>query len=87
MATTSPDGQVRVQLDIARALEQIGDETAMRGMLPMLQELLERDVPKTRSCWPATMCAVPTPCCTHLKAAYPFFAYRRCANIWPWWST
>lgn len=46
MATTSPDGQVRVQLDIARSLEQIGDEAAMRGMLPMLQELLERDVPK-----------------------------------------
>ena len=46
MATTSPDGQIRVQLDIARALEQIGDEAAMRGMLPMLQELLERDVPK-----------------------------------------
>jgi HPt (histidine-containing phosphotransfer) domain-containing protein len=46
MATTSPDGQVRVQLDIARALEQIGDEAAMRGMLPMLQELLERDVPE-----------------------------------------
>ena len=46
MATASPDGQVRVQLDIARALEQIGDEAAMRGMLPMLQELLKRDVPK-----------------------------------------
>ncbi len=46
MATTSSGGQVRIHLDIARALEQIGDETAMRGMLPMLQELLDRDVPK-----------------------------------------
>ena len=45
MVTTSPNGQVWVQLDIARALAQIGDEAAMRGMLPMLQELLERDIP------------------------------------------
>jgi HPt (histidine-containing phosphotransfer) domain-containing protein len=46
MATASPDGQVQVHLDTTRALEQIGDEAAMRSMLPMLQELLERDVPK-----------------------------------------
>ena len=45
MVTTSPNGQVWVQLDIARALEHIGDEVAMQGMLSMLRELLERDVP------------------------------------------
>ena len=46
MATTSPGGHVWVYLDIARALEQIGDTTALRGMLPMLQDLLERDIPQ-----------------------------------------
>jgi HPt (histidine-containing phosphotransfer) domain-containing protein len=45
MSTTLPQGQVLVHLDIARALEQIGDEQALRGMLPMLQEMLERDLP------------------------------------------
>lgn len=45
MSTTLPQGQVLVHLDIARALEQIGDEEALRGMLPMLQEMLERDLP------------------------------------------
>jgi len=46
MSTTSPGVPVLVHLDIARALEQIGDEQALRGMLPMLQELLERDLPQ-----------------------------------------
>lgn len=45
MSTTSPPGQVLVHLDIARSLEQIGDEGALRGMLPMLQEMLDRDLP------------------------------------------
>jgi HPt (histidine-containing phosphotransfer) domain-containing protein len=44
MSTTSPQGQVLVHLDIARALQQIGDDEALRGMLPMLQEMLERDL-------------------------------------------
>lgn len=46
METTWRGGHVWVYLDIARALEQIGDATALRGMLPMLQDLLERDIPK-----------------------------------------
>ena len=46
MSTTSPQGQVWEFLDVARALEQIGDEQALRGMLPMLQELLDRDLPQ-----------------------------------------
>jgi HPt (histidine-containing phosphotransfer) domain-containing protein len=46
MSTTSPDGQGWICLDIARALEQIGDLQALRGMLPMLQDLLDRDVPQ-----------------------------------------
>lgn len=45
MSMISPQGQSLVYLDIARALQQIGDEDALRGMLPMLQEMLERDLP------------------------------------------
>ena len=33
-------------LDIALALEQIGDASAMQGMLSMLEESLARDVPR-----------------------------------------
>lgn len=46
MSSTAPTGQTGAYLDIARALEQIGDADAMRSMLPMLQELLDRDVPE-----------------------------------------
>jgi HPt (histidine-containing phosphotransfer) domain-containing protein len=46
MSSTAPTGQTGAYLDIARALEQIGDAEAMRSMLPMLQELLDRDVPE-----------------------------------------
>lgn len=46
MSTTSPPSQTWVYLDIARAVEQIGSVEALRSMLPMLQELLERDLPQ-----------------------------------------
>lgn len=46
MSTLSAGGHAWVYLDPARALEQIGDEGAVRSMLPMLQELLERDLPQ-----------------------------------------
>ena len=46
MSMISADGQPWVCLDPQRALEQIGDEQAMRSMLPMLLELLERDLPQ-----------------------------------------
>ncbi|MEO7105766.1 MAG: Hpt domain-containing protein [Rhodoferax sp.] len=45
MSITSSQGKALVQLDIARGLEQIGSEAALRNMLPMLQEMLERDLP------------------------------------------
>nr|WP_295771524.1 Hpt domain-containing protein [Rhodoferax sp.] len=73
MATTSPDGQVRVQLDIARALEQIGDEAAMRGMLPMLQELLERDVPKITQLLANNDVRGANPLLHSLKGCLPIF--------------
>lgn len=44
MSTTLPDGHAWVYLDTARALGQIGDLQALRGMLPLVEELLERDV-------------------------------------------
>lgn len=46
MPTTSSHGQAWVYLDIARALEQIGSQEMLRSMLPMLQELLDRDLPQ-----------------------------------------
>ena len=46
MSQSSPGGPAWVHLDIERALEQIGDEQALKGMLPMLQDMLERDLPQ-----------------------------------------
>lgn len=73
MATTSPEGQVRVHLDIARALEQIGDESAMRGMLPMLQELLERDLPKITQLLADQDARGANPLLHSLKGCLPIF--------------
>jgi len=46
MSTTSPPAPEWTYLDIARAVEQVGDVQTLRSMLPMLQELLESDLPK-----------------------------------------
>jgi len=46
MLSTPPDGNTLKYLDIPRALAMVGGVQALRGMLPMLQELLERDVPQ-----------------------------------------
>lgn len=46
MLSTSPDGDSLMYLDVQRALRQVGNVEALRNMLPMLQELLERDVPQ-----------------------------------------
>lgn len=35
-----------VYLDVPRAIEQLGDAQTLRNMLPMLLEMLERDVPR-----------------------------------------
>jgi HPt (histidine-containing phosphotransfer) domain-containing protein len=44
---TQLDGEFAAQyLDVALALEQIGDAQAMQGMLSMLEESLARDVPR-----------------------------------------
>jgi len=44
MTTSSLDGQEPSFLDVDRALEQIGDVSALHEMLDMLQDSLDRDV-------------------------------------------
>lgn len=46
MSITAATGSPWIYLDEARAVEQVGDVSTLRAMLPMLQELLERDVPE-----------------------------------------
>ena len=73
MSKTSPEGQVRVYLDIARALEQIGSEEALRGMLPMLQDLLERDVPQIHHLLLGNDVQGANPLLHSLKGCLPIF--------------
>ncbi|MDP3652759.1 MAG: Hpt domain-containing protein [Rhodoferax sp.] len=46
MPTAYSDSQEPIYLDPARALEQIGDSTALHEMLDMLQAALDRDIPQ-----------------------------------------
>jgi HPt (histidine-containing phosphotransfer) domain-containing protein len=46
MSINSQAGHDPVFLDIARALDQIGDVAALHEMLDMLQDTLDRDVPQ-----------------------------------------
>ncbi|MDO8284900.1 MAG: Hpt domain-containing protein [Rhodoferax sp.] len=73
MSQTSPGGQSWVYLDIARALEQIGDEQALRGMLPMLQELLERDLPQIEALLASQDVRGANPLLHSLKGCLPIF--------------
>ena len=73
MSTTSPEGQAWVYLDIVRALEQIGDLQALRGMLPMLQELLERDVPSITRLLANQDVRAANPLLHSLKGCMPIF--------------
>lgn len=45
MSAVPSHGGSHRYLDIAAALEQIGDEDALREMLPMVLDALQRDVP------------------------------------------
>lgn len=73
MSQTSPGGQTWVYLDIARALEQIGDEQALRGMLPMLQDLLERDLPQIETLLASQDVRGANPLLHSLKGCLPIF--------------
>lgn len=73
MSITSPHGHVLVHLDIARAVEQIGDEDALRGMLPMLQEMLDRDLPRIQQCFDQQDVRGANPMLHSLKGCLPIF--------------
>ena len=73
MSQTSPGGQAWVYLDIARALEQIGDEQALKGMLPMLQDLLERDLPQIETLLASQDVRGVNPLLHSLKGCLPIF--------------
>jgi HPt (histidine-containing phosphotransfer) domain-containing protein len=73
MSMTSANDQSWVYLDIALALEQIGDEQAMRSMLPMLQELLERDLPQIRQSLANGDALAANPLLHSLKGCMPIF--------------
>jgi len=45
MSAAAPQGDSPQYLNIAGAMEQIGDEGALREMLPMVLDSLQRDVP------------------------------------------
>lgn len=46
MTISTQPSQAWLYLDPVRAMDQIGDANALLSMLPMLQEMLERDVPQ-----------------------------------------
>ena len=73
MSMTSANGQSWVYLDVALAMEQIGDEEAMRSMLPMLQELLERDLPQIRQSLANGDARTANPLLHSLKGCMPIF--------------
>ena len=73
MPMTTPDPSAYRWLDIAGAMEQIGDAQALLEMLPMVQETLARDVPAIE----AFLLAGDVPSANHLlhplKGFMPIF--------------
>ena len=73
MSVISASGQPWMYLDPVHALEQIGDVQAVRGMLPMLQELLQRDVPQIRQLLADGDVRSANPLLHSLKGCMPIF--------------
>ncbi|MES2582548.1 MAG: Hpt domain-containing protein [Pseudomonadota bacterium] len=73
MPSTSPAAPSWVYLDVARALEQTGDDEALRTMLPMLQELLERNVPQITQSLADQDVGAASPLLHALKGVLPIF--------------
>lgn len=73
MPSTSPAAPSWVYLDVARALEQTGDDEALRTMLPMLQELLERNVPQIAQSLADHQASSASPLLHALKGCLPIF--------------
>ena len=72
MERTSPYGGPAL-LDIPRALEQIGDADALRSMMPMLEELLVRDLPQIAQFMAAGDVRAANPLLHSLKGCMPIF--------------
>lgn len=75
MSNTSTAGSTWHYLDEARAIEQVGDVGTLRGMLPMLQELLERDVPEIARLLQAQDVRGANPLLHSLKGCMPIFCH------------
>jgi HPt (histidine-containing phosphotransfer) domain-containing protein len=73
MPSTSPAAHSWIFLDIPRALEQTGDDDALRTMLPMLQELLQRNVPQITQSLADQDVRAASPLLHALKGCLPIF--------------
>jgi HPt (histidine-containing phosphotransfer) domain-containing protein len=73
MTISSETKQVWLYLDPLRAIDQIGDEYAMRSMLPMLQEMLERDVPQIEQLLAVEDVRGANPLLHSMKGCFPIF--------------
>lgn len=73
MSNPSNAASAWVYLDEARAIEQIGDVATLRSMLPMLQELLQRDVPEIARLLQARDVRGANPLLHSLKGCMPIF--------------
>lgn len=73
MSITPPPEHVWVHLDIPRALQQVGDMESLQEMLPMLQELLDRDVERIRQLLAAGDVRAANELLHALKGCMPIF--------------
>lgn len=73
MSITSPHGTAWVWLDIASAVQQTGSVEILNSMLPMLQELLERDLPLVEQFLAQDDVRSANPLLHSLKGCLPIF--------------
>ena len=82
MTSPSANGQTWVYLDIPRALEQVGDEQALQNMMPMLEEMLERDLPLISQSLANGDVRGANPLLHSLKGCLPIFCEQTlCAHL------
>jgi hypothetical protein len=73
MTVSAQVGQPWLYLDPVRAIEQLGDAQALLSMLPMLQELLDRDLPQIAQFLAADDVKSANPLLHSLKGCMPIF--------------
>ena len=76
MSATSTNGPTWVYLDIAGALEQVGDEVALQDLMPMLQEMLQRDLPQIANALANGDVRSANPLLHSMKGCLPIFCVR-----------